>query len=191
MLHADASPSIGVFFISRDPYSIRYSNLPILPLLVATCLVIALVSFGLPSIYDKHRNPITSRSVPALLLHTPDVPIYSRIAASNGDNMNLHRKRDMLNPTNQPSTTLIKRHNHIVDTLGLRSRDSSLAKRNLASYLVVQGFHLIGTIGAHADVIPPSALAHDHITESYTNLTEFDGKELASRGYCAIAYGSF
>ena len=51
---------------------------------------------------------------------------------------------------------------------------------------------MIGTIGEHADVIAPSALAHYHITDSYTNLTGFDGKEFGvTRLDCAIAYGSF
>lgn len=163
----------------------RFLVLPILPLLVATCLVIANISFGLPSNHGEHKNPINSQYVLARSRDTSDLRAVPGMAAPGVEDRHLRRKRDMLNPSNHPSTTLMQRHNHIMNTLRLHSRDSSLAKRSLAGDLVVMGFQLIWD---YADVIVPSLPAFDRTSEFYRNITDMDPVMLVN---CVFTYGSF
>lgn len=145
--------------------------LPVLPLLVATCLVIADISFGLPSNHGEHNDSIKIQNVSARSWDTSDFPAVPTIAAPGVDNTHLRRERDVPNPSNHPSTALIQRHNHIMNTLRLHSHDPSLAKRSLAGDLVVMGFQLIWD---YADVIVPSFPAFDRTSELYRNITETD-----------------
>ena len=151
----------------------RYLCLPFLQLSVVIFVIID-ISFGSPVEYDQHKISTSVHNIPARPLNIPDVHAITRRAAPDEDKSHLRRKREMLNPTNRPSTALIQRHNHIMDHLQLHAGGSSLAKRSLASDLTVMGFQLLWD---HADVIVSSSLAYYRTTEYYKNITTLLGTE--------------
>ena len=169
--YAVVSPLIDNLFTLRYFNSMRCA---ILPLCLATCLVIADISFGSPTTQDQQKAPIDAHRVPARSFDAFNSHSVSRMVAPGGGNRHIQRKRDVLYPSNYLSTALIQRHNHIMDHLQPHSGGSSLAKRSLAGDLVVMGFKLIWI---HADVIVSSTLAYYRTTEYYKEMMILAGGE--------------
>ena len=86
VLHAGASPLMRNLFASRE--LLKFAS----AFACGNMLGHRRFSFGLPSIHDKHRAPIDPQSVPARSLNSLDFPAVLRMAASDGDNMNLRRE---------------------------------------------------------------------------------------------------
>ena len=166
----------------------RYSILSFVPLSVAIVLVIAGISLGSPTNHDQYKRTVDE---PAQLLDASNFHAATELAASDGANSDLRRKRDLPSPSKNPSALLLHRHNHIMDHLRLYAGNSSLDKRSLVGDLTIMGFKLFWN---HADMIVSSSLAYYRTTEYYKNMTILAGGEFrfgpTVQNY-VITYGCF
>ena len=153
----------------------RCSPLSLLQLSVAIYLNITVVSSSSPSDHGQHKGPTDTHRDLAPSFEIPKLDTVARVAAPGGSESHFRRKRDILDPSDQPSAALYQRHNHIMQRLRLQSYGPSLAKRTLAGDLTVMGFQLIWD---NADVVFASSVAYSHTTEFYKNTSILAGGEL-------------